>query len=419
MTAQDIRTAYEDLRNRIKELHNKAASGSQTAIMFCDLANSTAYKHRRNQVASLLKTYHHNAEIQDQVRKFSGQVVKSLGDGILATFRIDEPDDIALPLNAATRIQKAFERLNKDLAEDERILTRIGISCGVVVDFNVLNPEGEKVLDPQGSPVDLSARLCSLAKPQQVLLDSTTAAMLGNLSGRFELSPPHERSLKGFAEKTIVYALRWDDHADLDLAEPDPRYHSAGFLTTEFVLSRIAESISLARVAGHSHRHFCDNIELYNLVASKVARTELFSFELVFLNPFSPFKAYAELITRRRVADLKPAILQNLAAACRLFRDLKGNVNIVCAQYPMAIPFLQSDESIYCGLPFKSLALADGRREGVVGGPYFEVSKDSRLGQRVLRHFDTDIRIEVPIAEAAEGSIDLESYLRERGKDLG
>jgi class 3 adenylate cyclase len=414
MTTPDIRVTYEDLRKRIKHLQESTtSSGQQTAIMFCDLAKSTAYKSQRDQVVSLIKTYRHNAEVQESVKKLSGQVVKSLGDGILATFKVEDPEDIALPLNAAIRIQKQFERLNRDIVEEERILSRIGVSCGVVVDFAALNPDGERVLDPQGSPVDLAARLCSLAKPGQILIDTRTATLLSGLSGRFDLSPFAERSLKGFADKVTVQALRWSEHADLDLADPDPVYHSSGFLTSDFVLAKVSDTRKLARVVGHSHRHFCDNIELYNIVASKAAKTPEFLFELIFLDPFSPFKAYSELITRRRVSDLKPSIIQNIGAACRLFEDLGHSVKITCAQYPMAIPLLQADDTIYCGLPFKSITLEDGRREGVVDGPYFEADKNSQFGRRVLRHFDTDTRIEIPIAETAKGLIDIENFLKD------
>src|SRR5579863_4295919 len=118
--ARDVRSSYEALRKRVEALHRKAASSRDyTAIMFCDLANSTASTSKRDQVISHLKTYRHNAEIYEQVKKLNGQIVKSLGDGVLATFRIDEPKDIAMPLNAAVRIQKHFDQLNRDIIEEE------------------------------------------------------------------------------------------------------------------------------------------------------------------------------------------------------------------------------------------------------------------------------------------------------------
>ncbi len=411
MNSDDVRQDYETLRKRIEELHKSSLSGTgQTAVMFCDLASSTAYKSQREQVSSLLKTYRHNSEIQTQVKRFNGQVVKNLGDGILAVFKIDEPDDAALPLNAAIRIQKHFDAQNTNLSEDEQIHSRIGVAAGYVVDFNVLNAEGERVSDPQGSTVDKAARLCSLAKPCQIICDSTIISLLTKASIHFDILGPLKASLKGFRSGQQVHIVKWGDGAPTDLAEPAPIYQPIGFLTTEFVLHAVEESQCIFRVVGHSHRHFCDNVELYNIVASKIATNNQYRFKLVFLNPFSPFKSYSELITRRRVADLKPSILQNIVSACRLFKDLSANVEIIAAHYPMAIPLVQADDTLYCSFPFKSMH-ADARREGVVGGPYFEVKTDTDLGGRLVRHFESDPHTAIPIMDAVEGRINVEDLL--------
>jgi adenylate cyclase len=176
--------------------------------MFSDLAGSTAYKSQRDQVISLIKTYRHNAEIEEQVEKYRGQVIKSLGDGVLSTFSIEEPEDIALPVNAAIRIQKHFKLLNHGVGDEEKILTRIGISCGSVVDFKSLNPKGKLVNDPQGSTVDLAARLCSLAKATQIVCDSKTSDLLtSQTASRFDVVGPTFRVLKGFAERTPAYVI--------------------------------------------------------------------------------------------------------------------------------------------------------------------------------------------------------------------
>lgn len=411
MKKADIRTTYDDLRIRIEDLYRQSAS-RQTAVMFSDLVGSTAYKSQRDQVLSLIKTYRHNAEIEEQVEKLGGRVIKSLGDGVLSTFSIDQPEDIALPVNAAIRIQNHFHSINEHVGQDERILTRIGISCGTVIDFTTLNPKGKAVNDPQGSTVDLAARLCSLAKATQIVCDGKSVDLLTQQTAtRFDCVGPTLRWLKGFsAEKIPVYVIKWSSFADSSLDDPNPAFSTSGFLTTDFVLTQVSQSNSVCRVVGHSHRHFCDNIELYNIVMSKVRAFPKFLFEMIFLNPFSPFKHYSELVTRRGVADLKPVILQNIISACRLFKELESNVRVVCSQYPMAIPFVQCDDSIHFSLPFRSLITAT-KREGVVDGPYFSTEGSTKLGERLLRNFESDPRIEIPIREAADGKIDLETLL--------
>lgn len=410
MDQDDIRSTYDTLRTRIEDLYHRSQP-ALTAVMFSDLAGSTAYKSQRDQVISLIKTYRHNAEIEEQVEKYQGHVIKSLGDGVLSTFSIEEPEDIALPVNAAIRIQKHFKLLNRGVGDEEKILTRIGISCGSVVDFKSLNPKGKLVNDPQGSTVDLAARLCSLAKATQIVCDSKTSDLLtSQTASRFDVVGPTFRMLKGFAERTPAYVIKWEPECDVTLDDPPPTFYSSGFLTTDFVLSRVRVADRIFRVVGHSHRHFCDNVELYNIVSSKVETSASFLFELIFLNPYSPFKHYSELITRRRVSDLKPMILQNIISACRLFKDLESNVKIVCSLYPMAIPFVHCDDVIFFSLPFRSLVTTT-KRDGVVDGPYFSADTSTMLGERLLRNFNSDGRIEIPITDTAEGKINLEELL--------
>jgi class 3 adenylate cyclase len=346
LASNDIRSAYEQIRAQIETLHKESLQ-HKTAVMFSDLAGSTAYKSQRDQVVSLLKTYRHNSEIEEQVEKFRGEVVKSLGDGILSTFHVDEPDDIVQPIQAAIRIQKHFALFNRNVTEDEQILTRIGISCGSVIDFTGLNAKGKQVKDPQGSAVDLAARLCALAKPTQIIIDHATSDLLEKqTSFKCALSDSWLRSLKGFGAKVPVRAVVWNGESNIALDEPTPIYASSGFLTTDFVLSQARIANERFRAVGHSHRHFCDNVELYNLVHSKSS----------------------------------------------INKNIPDNVRIVCSQYPMAIPFVQADERLYFSLPFRSIS-TEGKREGVVDGPFFSTTAETDLGRRLLRNFEVCLHV--------------------------
>lgn len=411
MTKKDIQKTYSELTKQIEDLHKRSiTSESLTAIMFCDLKGSTNYKSHRELVTSLIKIYRHNTEIQTQVKKFNGMVIKSLGDGLMATFQVNEPDDISMPVECSVRIQRRFHSMNQNLNDDEKILCCIGITCGSVVDFNALNPSGKLISDPQGPKVDLAARLCSLAKPQQILCDSKTANLVSDMPHNFNLSEGDKRELKGFSDDIEIFAVQWGNDADLSIAYPPPIYYPKSFLTTDFVLSKITESSSIIRVVGLSNRHFCDNIELYNLILNKIRENKSYHFELVFLNPFSKFKSYSELITRRQATDLKPDIIRNLKSACKLFNDIANNVHVVCSDYPMAIPLVQYDNTLCFSLPFRSVS-SIGRKKGVVDGPFFQIPSDSELGKRIMYNFDMDQKIEVPIKKIVTDEIDLESIL--------
>ena len=91
-------------------------------------------------------------------------------------------------------------------------------------------------------------------------------------------------------------------------------------------------------------------------------------------------------------------------------KDIPENVRIVCSQYPMAIPFVQADDRLCFSLPFRSIA-TDGKREGVVDGPFFSTTAETDLGRRLLRNFESDGRVEVPIVSTAAGKTDLEQIL--------
>jgi class 3 adenylate cyclase len=378
--------------------------------MFADLAGSTAYKSERELVSSLLKVYIHNMEIQDRVRKHNGTVIKNLGDGILATFTIEESSDISFPLDAAARIQRTFFNYNAGLTDSERIRSRIGLACGVVIDFTSINPSGESINDPQGPVVDLAARLCSLAHPEQVLCDSSIYMLAEESVHKYDFSVAASRHLKGFHESVSIYALHWGSGSKLDIQYPDPTHGNQGFLTTEFVLGKAQKARGFIRVVGHSHRHYCDNAELYNVVATRRSENPDYVLELVFLNPNSEFTSYAQATTRREVADLRSAVLQNIRTAAAFYCDLGGAVRLVVADYPMAIPVVQCDDEVFFSLPFRA-AREPGRRVGVVDGPYLQVHRDTPIGRRVIRTVEGDHRIEIPMAEIAAGESDLEAIL--------
>lgn len=411
MKRDDIQQYYQELRQRIEELHQKSISGhSRTAVLFSDLCGSTAYKNRREIITSLVKIYRHNAEAQDQVEKFGGRLIKSLGDGVMAAFEINEPDDISMVIDAAVRIQRRFASFNFNLGEEEQILSRIAISCGVVVDFGIMNPKGQRVFDPHGSIVDLAARLCSIARPCQILCDSETTKLLENCAHKFEVLPGGRRLLKGFPADLEVYIIKWAKDAPITLDYPDPTFQTQGFLTTDFVLQKVRDSKKLALTSGLSNRLFCDNTELLNVIAKNIQHNPSYRFEMVFLNPSSQFKNYSELMTRRHAQDLKPDILRNLKAACQMFRNIPDNVRIMCADFPMIIPLVRCDDLLLFSLPFRSRE-REHHREGVVGGPYFCVDVNTDLGSRILDTISSDRRIELPIVGVATGAVNVETYL--------
>jgi len=399
----------ENIRAKVEEIH---ASTEQTAVVFFDLVSATAYKGNREIITSLVKVYRHNTLIADRIREHSGKVVKLLGDGVLGTFSVRKPDDIEVPLSVARRVLRDLRERNTGLPREEKILSHIGICCGKVVDFASFSPEGEVIADPQGPVVDLAARLCSIAGPEQALCDERTVALTKEAGIGFSFVGPEARRFKGFENPLEVFALTWTKTTGKNsIPHSAPVLYSEGFLSPSFVVQRVQESKNLVRLAGLSNRHFCDDAELQSAIVRCVHANAEFEFVLTFLNPFSPFLEYARRITRRRSKDLQGEILRNIKKASDFFVDLADNVKIVCADYSMAIPFLQSDNELYFSVPTWSMSKMGKGRAGVIGGPYFRTQVSSPLSQRILYSIDEDVTVRIPIRTVATGKTEIRDFL--------
>ena len=132
-------------------------------IMFTDLKDSTAMTTRLGEAKALHLLHIHNAFTRNALREHSGREVKHLGDGIMASFA-----SIVQALDCAISIQKTLASFNCENAETPLHL-RIGLSAGEPV---------EDDNDLFGATVQLAARLCSHAKPDQILAIKTSSSIL-------------------------------------------------------------------------------------------------------------------------------------------------------------------------------------------------------------------------------------------------
>lgn len=157
--------------------------------------------------------------IEPQIAEHRGFVVKLTGDGLLAEFA-----SVRDAVECAVAVQGAMAEHEKDLAEGQRVLLRIGISLG-----DVIHDEG----DLYGDGVNIAARLEALAEPGGIaaadhamqVLDGTLRAHFAagercNLKNiprpiriwRWPAAPPSRKSPGPVhAERPTVAVLRFDD----------------------------------------------------------------------------------------------------------------------------------------------------------------------------------------------------------------
>jgi predicted ATPase/class 3 adenylate cyclase len=145
---------------RIVPLVLQVPSGTVT-FLFTDLEGSTRLWERyRNAMPEALER--HDAILREVVAAAGGVVVKSTGDGSLAVF--ERP---AGGIEAAVAIQRAFAA--QDWGETGPLLVRIGVHTGVAE---------ERGGDYFGPAVNRAARLMEIGHGGQVLVSSTTAALV-------------------------------------------------------------------------------------------------------------------------------------------------------------------------------------------------------------------------------------------------
>ena len=161
-------------------------------ILFTDQVDSTGLLRLGPDAANELRRRHDSATI-DAVRRHRGVVVKTTGDGLMASF--SGAGDAAA---AAVAIQQGVDQLRQ---KDPRVpAVRVGLSTGEAT------PEDG---DWYGPPVIESARLCAAAEGGQILANGIVASLAGVRGGhRFTSLEP--RTLKGFEAPVPVSAIGWE-----------------------------------------------------------------------------------------------------------------------------------------------------------------------------------------------------------------
>ena len=141
----------------------------------------TALKSRRSDI------------LQPLVSKHYGRLVKVMGDGVLVEF--------ASAVNAvacSVELQEAMDSANASLAEDRRIILRIGLNLGDVM------VEGS---DIYGDGVNIASRLEALADPGSVFVSRT---VYNHVRGKLKLGFEDlgDQQLKNIAEPVRIYRVQ-------------------------------------------------------------------------------------------------------------------------------------------------------------------------------------------------------------------
>jgi adenylate cyclase len=154
--------------------------------------------------------------IDPTIAVHNGRVVKRTGDGSIVEFR-----SVVDAVRCAVEVQKAMIERNAGVPEDRRIVFRIGIHLGDVVEEN----DG----DLMGDGVNIAARLEGIAKPGAICLSEDAYRQV---KGRLEMrvSDLGETQLRNIAEPVHVYSLEVGVPAQ---AKPAPPFTQAKALVSK------------------------------------------------------------------------------------------------------------------------------------------------------------------------------------------
>jgi len=144
--------------------------------------------------------------IDPEIESHNGRIVKTTGDGILIEFA-----SVVDAVRCAIAVQGGMALRNSDVAQERRIIFRVGINLGDIV------VEGDDIL---GDGVNIAARLEGIAEPGGICVSRVVRDQVRDrLDIAFE--DMGEQSLKNIARPARVFRIRFGE-APAALPEPAP-----------------------------------------------------------------------------------------------------------------------------------------------------------------------------------------------------
>jgi adenylate cyclase len=178
----------------------------RAAIMICDLRDFTAISDNwpRDDVIELLNGYFD--AISEPVVRHGGEILKFMGDGLLAIFPLSEPKACANLLHALTEARAAMAALNETHRSSGRAPLNYGVGVHVGdVMYGNIGSRSRLDFTVIGPAVNMASRLEALTKQvgHKVLLSRAFADFV---KGEFDLERVGEYPVRGFSEPIELFA---------------------------------------------------------------------------------------------------------------------------------------------------------------------------------------------------------------------
>lgn len=231
-------------------------SSRELTVAVFDLCNSTQFRVEHGDREGLARVERLNYIVEHWVKKHNGVVVKHIGDGVMATFPPSENDQDDPPaIRSASCAQDVIRTLevqhvplNYPRAPHiaEPMACKIAITKGSADAIELTNGR-VTVTDYLGTGLDRAARIASICRPNQILVDDQVRANLpaDGLRHAFVVYGPYETKLKGLGD-VKVYDLAVGNHGprpDMLLANIRrlPKYHDVMAAAMQLVDSALSD----------------------------------------------------------------------------------------------------------------------------------------------------------------------------------
>lgn len=163
-------------------------------ILFTDIVGSTSLTRKLGDEAAMELLAVHDQIVRDALAELGGREIKHLGDGIMASFV-----SAASAVKCASRVQRQVAKHGQE-KQDRSFKVRAGVAAGEPVEHHN---------DLFGCTVQLAARLCSHAQPEQILVSNVVAELCeGKMLPFQELG---ELNLKGFDQPVRAHTVDWSE----------------------------------------------------------------------------------------------------------------------------------------------------------------------------------------------------------------
>jgi len=186
---------------RLVEAREVAGERRHLTILFCDLVGSTTLTAQLDPEEWRATVAGYQRAAAEAITRFGGEVMRYVGDGIMAFFGYPaaHDNDAERAARAGLAILDAIAQLNEQPAHT-KLAVRIGIDSGQVV----VGAGAGKEVDAFGDTANIAARVQAAAEPDTVVVTGDTHRLI---SGLFIVEELGAQTLKGIERPIQLYRI--------------------------------------------------------------------------------------------------------------------------------------------------------------------------------------------------------------------